>query len=244
MKNISEKEFMTLKKTHQFYKLEMEFDVPLKEELQFFGTEIGNDVLVVTIFNADICSSFHKVKNAEIGQWNGKYVVIEKEASEVSMPPKSEVIETPSIKNSLDDLIDEAIGGAVADTTIKVSVVPTPTTPSDVKEEPKLVEKQVVEKPIEKTEVVEEKKVQKPQEAQVTGSPMITKGKQTETKPADKKQSVINFKLNEPAPKKPVEKPVEKKQQEQQKTSANVNLAETIKKAKKEKYDPWSGSGW
>ncbi|MDY5647009.1 MAG: hypothetical protein SPF22_08415 [Candidatus Onthovivens sp.] len=240
MKNISEKEFMTLKKTHQFYKLEMEFDVPLKEELQFFGTEIGNDVLVVTIFNADICSSFHKVKNAEIGQWNGKYVVIEKEASEVSMPPKSEVIETPSIKNSLDDLIDEAIGGAVADTTIKVSVVP-PTTPSDAKEEAKQsVEKQVVEK----TEVVvEEKKQQKAQEAQVTGSPIITKGKQSETKPADKKPPVLNFKLDEPAPKKPVEKPVEKKQ-EKQKTSTKVDLAETISKAKKEKYDPWSGSGW
>ena len=243
MKNISEKEFMTLKKTHQFYKLEMEFDVPLKEELQFFGTEIGNDVLVVTIFNADICSSFHKVKNAEIGQWNGKYVVIEKEASEVSMPPKSEVIETPSIKNSLDDLIDEAIGGAVADTTIKVSVVP-PTTPSDAKEESKPAEKPVEKQVVEKTEVVvEEKKVQKPQEAQITGSPVITKGKLPETKPADKKQSVINFKLNEPAPKKPVEKPVEKKQ-EKQKTSTKVDLAETINKAKKEKYDPWSGSGW
>ena len=238
MKNISEKEFESLKKTHHFFKLEMGFNVPLKEELQFFGTEIGDDVLIVTIFNADICTSIYKVQNAEIGQYDGKFVVIEREASEISMSPHTGV--TNSIKNSLDDLIDEAIGGAVADTTIKVSVETPPQTPGDAKEEPKSVEKQV-----EKTEAVvaEEKKVQ-PQEVKVTGSPIITKGKQPEAKPADKKQQVINFKLAEPAPKKPVEKPVEKKQQEQQKTSANVNLAETIKKAKKEKYDPWSGSGW
>lgn len=240
MKNISEKEFMGLKKTHHFYKLEMEFNVPLKEELQFFGTEIGNDVLVITVFNADICTSIHKVENAEIGHCNGKFIVIEKDASQVSVSPSEvEVIENASgKKDNLDDLIDEAIGGAVADTTIKVSVVP-PTTPSDAKEEPKPVEKQV-----EKTEAVvaEEKKVQ-PQEVKVTGSPIITKGKQPEAKPADKKQQVINFKLAEPAPKKPVEKPVEKKQ-EKQKTSTKVDLAETINKAKKEKYDPWSGSGW
>ena len=236
MKNISEKEFMGLKKTHHFYKLEMEFNVPLKEELQFFGTEIGNYVLVITVFNADICTSIHKVENAEIGHCNGKFIVIEKDASQVSVSPSEvEVIENASSKkDNLDDLIDEAIGGAVADTTIKVSVVPPSPTPS--KEEPKPVEKQVVEK----TEVVVEEKKQ--QESQVTGSPIITKGK-SETKPADKKQSVINFKLAEPAPKKPTEKPVEKKK-EQQKTSTKVDLAETINKAKKEKYDPWSGSGW
>lgn len=243
MKNISEKEFMGLKKTHHFYKLEMEFNVPLKEELQFFGTEIGNDVLVITVFNADICTSIHKVENAEIGHCNGKFIVIEKDASQVSVSPSEvEVIEnTSSKKDNLDDLIDEAIGGAVADTTIKVSAVP-PTTPSNAKEEAKPVEKQVVEK---SAVVAEEKKVQ-PQEVKVTGSPIITKGKQPETKPAEKKQSVINFKLSEPAPKKPVEKPLEKKKQQpqQQQTADNVNLAETIKKAKKEKYDPWSGSGW
>ena len=243
MKNISEKEFQGLKKTHHFYKLEMEFNVPLKEELQFFGTEIGNDVLVITVFNADICTSIHKVENAEIGHCNGKFIVIEKDASQVSASPSEvEVIENASIKkDNLDDLIDEAIGGAVADTTIKVSVVP-PTTPSDAKEEAKQpVEKQVVEKA---EAVTEEKKQQKAQEVQVTGSPVITKGKQTEVKPVDKKQSVINFKLAEPAPKKPAEKQPEKKQQPQQQSANNVNLAETIKKAKKEKYDPWSGSGW
>lgn len=238
MKNISEKEFESLKKTHHFFKLEMGFNVPLKEELQFFGTEIGVDVLIVTIFNADICTSIYKVQNAEIGQYDGKFVVIEREASQVSEISQPEVIENASSKNNLDDLIDEAIGGAVADTTIKVSVAPPSPTPS--KEEPKLVEKQVVEK----TEVVvEEKKQQKAQEAQATGSPIITKGKQPETKPTEKKQSVINFKLSEPAPKKPVEKPVEKKK-EQQKASTKVDLTETISKAKKEKYDPWSGSGW
>lgn len=234
---------MGLKKTHHFYKLEMEFNVPLKEELQFFGTEIGNDVLVITVFNADICTSIHKVENAEIGHCNGKFIVIEKDASQVSVSPSEvEVIENASSKkDNLDDLIDEAIGGAVADTTIKVSVVPSPApAPGNEKEEPKLVEKQVVEKA---EAVTEEKKQQKAQEVQVTTSPMITKGKQSEAKPADKKQSVINFKLNEPTPKKPAEKPVEKKK-EQQKTSTKVDLAETISKAKKEKYDPWSGSGW
>lgn len=215
-----------------FYKLEVEYNLPLKETLAFYGAEVGNDVLVLTVFNSDICTAMFTMKNSElVNCGDNKYSIAERSCS--SYEEKSSSI------NNLEALQDNAITGAIMDKSLELAKKiqedlekPIPNSYEDAKQEFNEILKETLDNPVVTAAPTTTPKVDKPA---IIVKPVITKGKQEQkTEPAKttpkpvNRQSVLAETLTEAH--------LNKKKDESQK--------QPPKKIKPDKFDPWSGSGW
>ena len=215
-----------------FYKLEVEYNLPLKETIDFYGAEVGDDVLVLAIFNSDICTAMFTIKGSQLLKYgDNKYTIVEKFVLKAKYGSKS--VETGFAFNDLDELQDNAITGAIMDKSLEIAKKvqedlekPIPDTLESAKQEFNAALKEAVENPV----VTEAPKNEKPA---IIVKPLITKGKQ-EKKPevvkpdpkTDSKPSILAEALTEAHT---------KKKEENQKPP---------KKIKPDRFDPWSGSGW
>ena len=218
----------------KFYKLEVEYNLPLKETIAFYGAEVGNDVLVLAIFNSDICTAMFTINDAQILKYDdNKYTIVEKFILRARYGSKS--VETGFGFNDLDELQDNAITGAIMDKSLEMAKKveedlkkPIPNTLESAKQEFNAALKEAVENPVVTAAPAPEKPA-------IIVKPVITKGKQEQKTEAIKtapktvnKPSILAEALTEAH--------LNKKKDEAQK--------QPPKKIKPDKFDPWSGSGW
>lgn len=219
-----------------FYKLEVDYNLPLKETIDFYGAEVGNDVLVLAIFNSDICTAMFTIKGSQLLKYgDNKYTIVEKFVLRARYGSKN--IETGFGFNDLDELQDSAITGAIMDKSLEMAKKveedlkkPIPNTLESAKQEFNAALKEAVENPVVTAVPAHAPKNDKPA---IIVKPVITKGKQ------EQKTEVVK------TTPKPVNKP---SILAEALTEARINKKEEKqkppKKIKPDRFDPWSGSGW
>ena len=77
MIKVSKDQFDKYVKKVTWYPLTMSFPT-MKEKTDFYGAEIGDDVMVVQYWNNDFCTSSFQIKDAQIVFCDGKYTVAAK----------------------------------------------------------------------------------------------------------------------------------------------------------------------
>lgn len=216
-----------------FYKLEVEYNLPLKETIAFYGAEVGNDVLVLAIFNSDICTAMFTIKDAQLLNYgDNKYTIVEKF---VIRAQHGKPVEHDFGFSDLEDLQESAITGAIMDKSLEIAkkvqedlAKPIPNSYESAKQEFDAALKEAVESP-----VVTAAPAQKDDKPAIIVKPVITKGKQ------EQKTEVVK------TTPKPVNKP---SILAEALTEAHINKKEEKqkppKKIKPDRFDPWSGSGW
>ena len=119
--------------------VELDFKVSLDDHVKIYGAEIGNDVLMVTLYNDDISSSVAVVPNHELIECGGRYMLAPRDAN-VKIPEpvmeekltkdlskdefEQEIDNFPRNTKSIEDVRMAAIEASDKDDTIQLKGLP------------------------------------------------------------------------------------------------------------------------
>lgn len=105
MRKVSQKTFDGVKQMYRM--VELDFKVSLDDRVKIYGAEIGNDVLMVTLYNDDISSAATVVPNHELIECDGKYMVAPRDASiKIPEPVMEEKLTKDLSKDEFEQEID------------------------------------------------------------------------------------------------------------------------------------------
>ena len=75
MYKIEKSEFENLVSATSFVELELGLQNTGSKDVKFYGLEAGKDVLLVSVFNCDICTGVNVLRDTHIVEYNGRYTV-------------------------------------------------------------------------------------------------------------------------------------------------------------------------
>jgi hypothetical protein len=188
MIKVSSEQFDQLKEKIRFVQLEFSNGFEgIKSDSKFFGTEIGNDVLVVQLWNNDFCTSSFIVPNSCIASCNGRYTLSMNGSHDFSIDAFQNAIPLPAqvvVEHQDDEAsIDQRMAAIFASNTDRENKYA-------IEED----EPAVIEEP-----------VNKPEPLPVQAQPITTKGRQKseETRKDPEPKTVITRKEPVSQPHKP-----------------------------------------
>ena len=109
MKNVNAQEFSRLSRIMKFIELEFDVSITKSNDMKFFGTEIGPDVLLVGVYNCDICSMMQIIRNACICKCEDKYVLQYLNSSDTGNDNifySEDVLDIPPYAGNQEDLVN------------------------------------------------------------------------------------------------------------------------------------------
>ena len=132
MYEVSESVFQSLISKSKFVKLDFDISATLSKDVLFYGMEIGRDVLIIGIYNTDICTVMNVLKNAHIVYCNGRYTVrdnqfVDSDTDNLFFHPETELmgvmehdnfssdndfVQVSQITDSSDNILDEQLASA------------------------------------------------------------------------------------------------------------------------------------
>ena len=102
METISKKEFDRLSQMIDFVELEFNLSNTKSNDVKFYGSELGRDVLLIAVYNCDICTSVQLIKETHICKFEDKYILRSNIYKDIDNDPifyREDVIDFPNTEN-------------------------------------------------------------------------------------------------------------------------------------------------